>query len=217
MALTYEEMSNNYWKYYLMLESRFIEATRYVELNSDNYRTYSIDFANQIISIGSELDVFFKVASNFRLSDRKNINHYYEKINSEYPNIKAQKVSILDKKDIILQPFKKWDKECPGQLEWWNSYNDIKHSRVLKFKEAKLENTINILAALFILEMYYFKTIFEEDEAEKDEKCDVPEICSNLFELENFNTCYQTSRTGPIPGTQLSQELIDSLFKDSEK
>ena len=98
MTLTYEEMSNNYWKYYLMLESRFIEATRYVELNSDNYRTYSIDFANQIISIGSELDVFFKVASNFRLSDRKSINHYYEKINSEYPNIKAQKVSILDKR-----------------------------------------------------------------------------------------------------------------------
>lgn len=65
--------------------------------------------------------------------------------------------------------------------------------------------------------MYYFKNIFEKDEAEKDEKCDVPEICSNLFELENFNTCYQTSRIGPIPGTELSEELIDTWLKDPEK
>ena len=212
MILTYKEMSNNYWKYYLMLESKFIDSTRYVELDSDNYTTYSIDFANQIITIGSELDVFFKVASDLNLSDKKTIKDYYNKISNKYSDIKNQKVTILNKKDMVLQPFKKWNENFPGELDCWKSYNNIKHNRVLKFKESKLENALNILAALFILEMYYFKTIFENNESEIDEKYDVPEIGSNLFKLENFDTYYDTSNIGPIAGDELSKIQIDDII-----
>lgn len=96
--MTYEELSSDYWKYYKMLESRFLESLNFVELDYENYNVYSIEFANQLNSIGSELGLFFKVASKFGLDERKDISDYYKKINEYYPDIKNQEIIIVDKK-----------------------------------------------------------------------------------------------------------------------
>lgn len=36
-----KELSQNHWKYYLMLEKRFIESIEYVELDKDNFNVFS--------------------------------------------------------------------------------------------------------------------------------------------------------------------------------
>lgn len=186
--MTYDELSNNYWKYYKMLEEKFVESLKYVELDSENYDTYSIDFANQLNSIGSELDVFFKVVSKFKLDDRKTIADYYDEINKFYPNIKNQEIVICDKRNIKIKPFELWNGECTAQsLEWWVAYNNIKHGRVINMRDANLKNVLNILGALFILEMYLFKDI--HDNLSGESKClDVPEEGSKLFVLLNWKT-----------------------------
>ena len=69
--ITYRELVDNYFRYFKILEDKFVDTLRFVELSSENFKTYSIEFDNLIISIGSELDVFFKVACNFNLNDRK--------------------------------------------------------------------------------------------------------------------------------------------------
>lgn len=193
--MTYEELSSDYWKYYKMLESRFLESLNFVELDYENYNVYSIEFANQLNSIGSELDLFFKVASKFGLDERKDISDYYKKINEYYPDIKNQEIIIVDKKNMKIKPFEFWSKNKPSQsLKWWEAYNNVKHGRVLNKKEANLENVLNILGALFILEMYLFKDIYDNS-SDNDKKLDIPKDSSELFNLENWETRFHA---GPI-------------------
>lgn len=186
--MTYDELSNDYWKYYKMLESRVIESLKFVELDQENFNTYSIEFANQLTSIGSELDVFFKIASKFGLEENKNIVDYYKKINELYPGIKNQQVSFLDKRDIKIKPFEHWNESYPGQsLDWWKAYNNVKHGRVLNMRDANLKNVLNILGALFILEMYLFKNVYN-NASQNDKYLDIPEVRSELFNLDNWKT-----------------------------
>lgn len=55
------ELTHWYWRYYLLLEKRFIETTDYVEVCEDNYRSFSNAYALLIQAIGAELDSVFKV------------------------------------------------------------------------------------------------------------------------------------------------------------
>ena len=52
-----KELSQNHWKYYLMLEKRFIESIEYVELHKDNFNAFSNGYALLIQVIGAELSM----------------------------------------------------------------------------------------------------------------------------------------------------------------
>ena len=76
----------NYWMYYLMLEERFIQSTRYIEPVEDNEEVYSLEYVNQLQAIGSEIDVLMKVICNISQSARKTIADYYPIIVHKIPN-----------------------------------------------------------------------------------------------------------------------------------
>ena len=40
-----KELSQNHWKYYLMLEKRFVESIEFVELHEDNFDAFSNGYA----------------------------------------------------------------------------------------------------------------------------------------------------------------------------
>ena len=50
-----KELSQNHWKYYLMLEKRFVESIEFVELHEDNFDAFSNGYALLIQAIGAEL------------------------------------------------------------------------------------------------------------------------------------------------------------------
>ncbi|GDY88521.1 hypothetical protein MCC01971_01390 [Bifidobacteriaceae bacterium MCC01971] len=58
--MTRKELNQKHWRYYLMLEKRFIESMEYVELHQDNYNTFSNGYALLLQAIGAELDTVFK-------------------------------------------------------------------------------------------------------------------------------------------------------------
>ena len=41
-----KELSQNHWKYYLMLEKRFVESIEFVELHEDNFDAFSNGYAH---------------------------------------------------------------------------------------------------------------------------------------------------------------------------
>ena len=49
--ITYRELVDNYFRYFKILEDKFVDTLRFVELSSENFKTYSIEFDNLIISI----------------------------------------------------------------------------------------------------------------------------------------------------------------------
>ena len=61
----------NYWRYYLLLERRFQDCEQYVEISEENYKTYSMEFVNLILSIGSEVDVVLKEMCGFKQEEKR--------------------------------------------------------------------------------------------------------------------------------------------------
>lgn len=176
---------NNHWQYYMMLEEKFIKTLNFVELNEDNYNTYSKEFASLIIVIGAELDAIFKLFCSESNEKNQSITDYAKYILDIYPDIRGQSMSI--NKEITIKPFSLWSKEQPGKsLSWWSAYTDIKHDRILNYKEATLDNCLNIIGALFLLEMKIFLS-FKKDK--KDNK-DIPDRDSQLFVLDNWKNNY---------------------------
>ena len=178
-----KELSQNHWKYYLMLEKHFVESIEFVELHEDNFDAFSNGYALLIQAIGAELDTVFKELCGFNTTDRKTIADYAQHILTNIPDIKNQKISVQEY-DIEIQPFMNWDINQPGQsLQWWGAFTDVKHNRYAQLKQAKQENVLNILGALYLIEMLYLKKIT----ADTDE-LDVFDESSNLFTLKNWTS-----------------------------
>lgn len=90
---------------------------------------------------------------------------------------------------------------CAGQsLHWWVAYNNIKHGRVGNFSDANLKNTLNALAALYILEIYFLKSI-----ADALGEMGIPDKPSSLFKLNDFETRYTSME-------DISLEITDTII-----
>ena len=192
--MTRDEFLTKYWRYYYSLESKFINTIEYVELTEINFHTYSNGFAHLLLTIGAELDDFFKEYCHFRLDDRrKKISDYAAYIDGKYPTIRDQKI-ILKEYNIIISPFENWNVNCAAEsLVWWTAFNEIKHGRAANIEKATLENVVNILGALYLLEMKYLKEITEETN-----DIDIPNEGSRLFELEGWNYNYGNWGNWPV-------------------
>ena len=91
-----KELSQNHWKYYLMLEKRFVESIEFVELHEDNFDAFSNGYALLIQAIGAELDTVFKEFCGFNTTDRKTVADYAQYILTNTPDIKNQKIILFN-------------------------------------------------------------------------------------------------------------------------
>ncbi len=181
--LTRKELEQRYWRYYLMLEKRFKESIEYVELHKDNYNAFSNGYALMIQSIGAELDTVFKEFCGFNTEDRKTIENYAQYILEEDPAI-INRIIVLQGYDMEIQPFKTWNIEHASQsLQWWFAFNKTKHNRFNKLKLANLENALNILGALYMIEMMYLKKITNDTQ-----DVDIFDERSELFKIKGWET-----------------------------
>lgn len=181
-----QEFEKNYWRYYLMLEAKFVHTLQYVTLSNDNFDTYSNEYAHLIQTVGAELDAFFKVYCGFAPKALKNISDYAAFILQDWPGIKKQ---VVKADEISLQPFENWEEHRAKQsLFWWEAFDTIKHSRVANEDVASMKNTINILAALYMLEMKFFKKL-----ADMNDTIDIMQDGSKVFLLDNWTTRYLSS------------------------
>lgn len=187
--MTRKELDQQYWQYYLLLEKRFIDSIEYVELSIDNFDSFSNSYALLIQAIGAELDTVFKVYCGFNTADRKCITDYVIAIDAEenqqnpceYP-IRNQKILIREY-NLEIQPFMDWDAARPADsLSWWKGFIGLKHNRYDNRKFANQENALNILGALYLLEMKLLKRI-----TEGTDELDVFDKGSALFSLREWS------------------------------
>jgi len=153
---------NSYWQYFLVLERDFEKSLQYVHLDKDNLRTYSLEFAKQLIIISTEFETIAQLLCN-NIDDSKvgNIAQYKQIILKEYPNIWSTPVYIDSYNQMEIYPLKSW-KDKGGKLSWWDAYNNVKHQRHKLFIEANLKNVLYALGSLIIIESYLYKTVYGE-------------------------------------------------------
>ena len=214
--MTRDEFCKRHWEYYLVLEKDFLEVERYVAFDlGDNYlynnqnvtdngnsECFSNEFIKQYQAICSEIDVILKSICKENNSNANKMEQYTSEILNIWSGIIQQKVKM---KDIELQPFLNWSSQPQYKSpDWWTPYNKVKHERLSNYKKANLKNTLNALAALYILELYFVKFIGDRDNVR-----DVPNDVSKLFELINYPTI------NTVVGKEsylITRDEISSLF-----
>ncbi len=158
-------LKDTYWNYFLKLESDFYATARYIGESKTNDTTCSIEFAQQLVCVGTECEAVFKKLC--KTIDPKNpvanMGHYKKTILKQFPKIHTASVRA-DQFHRTVHPFSGWD-ASGGRIEWWNAFQDIKYHRDHNFEKANLKNILTALSALLILELYLY-AIFSPEGSE---------------------------------------------------
>jgi hypothetical protein len=150
-ALTYNDdrLPLSHWNYFLALESDLKTISRYVEIHEANLNTFSIGLTQLFLATCSEIDVVLKeICKIVSLQKGQSINHYYQVVAEKVPLL-FEKSVLLPLYQIQLWPFQHWLQNQPPK--WWTAYNKVKHHRNTNYADANLSNTLNALAALYVL------------------------------------------------------------------
>lgn len=214
-----EDFEKTFWNYYLELEREYLEIEHLIPFDEINYPTFSYKYLDLIWAICSEIDVLFreymKIENYTADLDEEgnpvsNINQYNKFVNEKIPNFKSQKITCYNPKfnKKKIYPYKNWENESP---KWWQIYNKIKHDpENTKYgkKAYKCANqicTLSALGGLFQLNLYIYKKLKENQDAELK----VPIFESKLFKLENWGNDYDYI----INGRDASKAVNDLLNK----
>jgi hypothetical protein len=150
-----ESGSRLHWNYFLTLDSDAANLARYVEFSKANWLAYSIEMVRLLLAASSEVDVVAKQLCKKidPSSAPQNITEYRRIIKPATPGMIAYPVAI-PRYGLVLTPWINWGSgKTP---DWWRDYNAVKHERNKAFDKANLSNTLNSIAALFVILLYYY-------------------------------------------------------------
>lgn len=207
--MTRQEFLIQFWRYYISLEKDFIQLTRYIELNKENFNVFSDEIHKQLLSVGVEFENICK-----KICDISNIplptNPTVDKFTEWLPEKEKIEINVIySSEKITLFPFKK-EKNNEDKLKWWwNTYNDVKHDRILNYKKGTFKNLLNGLASLFYAEMFLVKKI-----GELNNDIDVPDEYSKLFKIKGWMPKHATTQVGiPFATDEDIEEMLEKYIK----
>ena len=139
---------------FIVVESRFLIASRYVDVQTDNAKTFSYEFASILRDSGSifssVMDALVR-GSNTIAKGETNFGDYRVYLKTEIPDIQGRTIQVRPCfPEGMLVPFEALG-ESSSTPEWWNAYNRIKHSEYDEFRSGNLENCLTALSALALL------------------------------------------------------------------
>ena len=191
----------------MILEKDFLATERYLAIDSLNFSAFSNEYIKQYQAICSEIDVIAKsyckeIENSFKGSS---INTYCKCIVDNNPDFASRAVKLSDK-DIIIKPWENWTYTMvtprngsprPEAVnpDWWNKYNKIKHTRTTinsetglpYYKLANQKHVLNALAALYQLELYYYRLLHQKHFSAEP---DMPGPASSMFKIENWGNSW---------------------------
>lgn len=198
-----------HWNYFCSLCSRLELTQNFVshetfrrddgEIVLKHAKVFSVEFEQILILAAIEFENISKLICrkiNASFDEKSGINIISETILSSYPQIIKATVSSDYQ---ILEPLKGWRVEpvvSPNKgikfsgLAWWQAYNDVKHSGYKEFEKANLENTINAMASLMIMELYFVRC-FDEERSARLSQC--------KYFKSDYEACFFMTRGKELP------------------
>ena len=148
-------MEANYWQYYLSFEEDIDRVFRYIEPSEHNFPVYSVELTRLYLAICSEIDVLLKAYCKLldASSNPSRIDEYAKVVLSSNKGLCSETVKF-QRFGLLITPFSDWEPGCAPV--WWKKHNGVKHDRSVNFKDANLGNVLNSLAALYLLNLYYY-------------------------------------------------------------
>ena len=187
---------NLYWPIYKSLESEVIKLSYSIHFDDKQLNMYSIICSNLILRAAAEIEslskeLYLKNGGN----SKKNLK--YDSDALKFLNKKWK----LENKEVLLTspnffftkheltPFvKNTVSDHHGYLTflWNNAYQNLKHDRVNKFKSGNVENLIEIMSALYLLNIYKKEEVISFGNDIKGRIFD-RRLESDLFSIKIFN------------------------------
>lgn len=142
-------MTNLHWNYFLALEQDIIRLSRFIELDKDNFATFSPEITKIYLASASEFDI---VSKNICLMYCEGEGDY-DKLGGRYTCMKEKmhlfkEEVFIHKYDLSFKPFEDWSLgQAPA---WWTKYNKVKHHRDSNYRDGNLGNCLNCMSGLFL-------------------------------------------------------------------
>lgn len=154
-------MSLIHWNYFLSIEKSVQEISRFIEFNTTNFDTYSIEISRILMSATQENDVLLKqICSHFGNNSNKE-GGYRSFIPSKYSKLCDIEVEI-PRYDLKFKPFLDW--KSGTTPKWWTANNKVKHERHTHFNQSNLENMLQAFCALYLTNIYYYLDVLKTQE-----------------------------------------------------
>src|ERR1700754_176641 len=143
----------DFHNYFIGLEDRFIEISKYVEIEDRNFKTFSSEIALVYMAACSEFEVvsieLCKAIEPTRTV--RNIEDIFNFFSQNVPEILEEKVE-LERYRLMFFPFENWTINL--RPEWWKHYNKVKHNRTENYHLANIGNLLQALSALQAVNYY---------------------------------------------------------------
>lgn len=150
----------NHWNYCRTLEKNLVTISNYIELDPDNFDTFSLELFKIILQSSAEFEVLCKeycmVLDSTHNFQRANIDKLRETLFTNLPYLHDIEVSIIDK-SYSFKPLEKW--KNGKNPDWWQAYNAIKHNRNINFKQANLKNAVHAIGALKLINISFNRNL----------------------------------------------------------
>ncbi|MBT9187403.1 hypothetical protein [Zobellia russellii] len=163
-------MTNIYWPVYKNLEKEFLDLTYSIHIDDNQLEVYSSKISDLILRSAIEIESISKELY-YREGGKEIKNIKFDIDALKYLNNKwilEEKIVFISSLNCFLsedsiQPFKKKATKHSGRLtyNWNNAYQHLKHNRGENLRYGCLKNLFEILAALYILNIYYKKETLE--------------------------------------------------------
>jgi hypothetical protein len=138
------------------IEDRLIETFRFVDVDENNGRTFSYEYASILRDAGS---TFASVMEAFvrGVTDKTGKTYF-----NDYKNLLIKEDSEISSRSLLIIPHRKNGVIIPlHSLEnntatpaWWSAFTEVKHSEYTNYKQGSLGNAITAVAALKVLGIF---------------------------------------------------------------
>lgn len=191
---------HQYWRYYLVLENDVLSVEPYVSFHPDNYNCFSNQFIKLYQIVCSEVDVVCKAYCHYiaykdgLVGKCTNMVEYAKYVVEKHPEITRQEV-VVSGTTCTLVPWEKWS-HAGYAPAWWRKYNKVKHERSsleqngskYNYQNANLGNVLTALAALYVLEKYFYADVARSEAPLGTTPITVLAPHSQLFDLLDLDT-----------------------------
>lgn len=230
---------NIYWPIYLNIESEVNKLMYAIHMSDDNKRVYSSIISDLILRCSAEIESLAKELYRTNGGTKiENLKYDYDclKFFDQRWSLGSKKVFLtsvncfFSNREII--PFKKTVNRTGTEkltYLWNNAYQNLKHDRAKSLEHGNVEALFEILAALFILNVYNSNQKFELGKNENSYKLDRT-LGSSIFsvmlyhpsQISQDRSYYKSSDFDSyiyikIPEPVSYNEFIDAIVEHTEK
>ena len=190
---------NMYWSVYENLETEVLALADSIMFDDSQLKVYSLKIGDLLVRCAVEIEaiskeLYLQEGGQFPVYDKNGDKRdlYFDtdcldllvkkwNINKKKLHVSSLKMDFSSS-HLILTPLEKSNQR--GKCQWKKAYQAIKHNRAISLKQANIRNLLNVLGALYILNLYYRNESFwcnipinDKSPYMNPSKIFVPDIC----------------------------------------